>query len=302
MPNKIKIFFGFLALIALFSVYSVFNSLSGKSALVAVIGIESPLPTPDNDPDHDGLTNAEEMIWGTDPFNPDTDGDGFKDGEEVASGHNPLVKGPNDLLPTTYTSPTNNITEKTSALMTSGLYAGVLSKKTDAATYNNALSDITDSVVADSNKALDPSSIPVGPAISSSDSKAAQQKYVDAIGAIIFNDLWGQLINEPRVITMKFVNFNGDDRQNVADTQQYFNAKATYYQGVLAKLNAVAVPSSWLNIHQKLLTGLQTLVVNHQALGHIGTDPMKGIAAMNNLMTLYQEVQPTLVTIVKKIK
>ncbi len=35
------------------------------------------------DPDHDGLTNLEEYQHGTDPHNPDTDGDGLSDGDEV---------------------------------------------------------------------------------------------------------------------------------------------------------------------------------------------------------------------------
>ena len=35
------------------------------------------------DSDNDGLTDAEESALGTDPSNPDTDGDGLKDGEEV---------------------------------------------------------------------------------------------------------------------------------------------------------------------------------------------------------------------------
>jgi outer membrane protein OmpA-like peptidoglycan-associated protein len=43
------------------------------------------------DPDNDGLTNSEEKIFGTDPKNPDTDGDGLKDGDEVKIYHtNPL--------------------------------------------------------------------------------------------------------------------------------------------------------------------------------------------------------------------
>ena len=35
------------------------------------------------DPDNDGLTSSEEAILGTDPNNPDTDGDGINDGQEV---------------------------------------------------------------------------------------------------------------------------------------------------------------------------------------------------------------------------
>jgi outer membrane protein OmpA-like peptidoglycan-associated protein len=37
----------------------------------------------DLDPDGDGLTNKEEKGYGTNPLNPDTDGDGLRDGEEV---------------------------------------------------------------------------------------------------------------------------------------------------------------------------------------------------------------------------
>jgi len=50
------------------------------------------------DSDNDGLKDWEEELFGTDPFNPDTDGDGYLDGEEVDSGHNPLVKAPGDKL------------------------------------------------------------------------------------------------------------------------------------------------------------------------------------------------------------
>ena len=39
------------------------------------------------DPDHDGLTNLEEFQHGTDPNNPDTDGDGVSDGDEVHKFH-----------------------------------------------------------------------------------------------------------------------------------------------------------------------------------------------------------------------
>lgn len=49
--------------------------------------------TSDMDEDQDGLTNQEEDKYGTDKNNPDTDGDGFSDGEEVINGFNPLSEG-----------------------------------------------------------------------------------------------------------------------------------------------------------------------------------------------------------------
>jgi YD repeat-containing protein len=77
---------------------------SGKFALVATnsFGSSNTFPTAANalsvagpnssniDSDGDGLSDAQEILLGTDPFNPDTDGDGFPDGVEVATGSDPL--------------------------------------------------------------------------------------------------------------------------------------------------------------------------------------------------------------------
>ena len=45
------------------------------------------------DTDKDGLPDYMENLYGTDLNNPDTDGDGYKDGEEVESGYDPLLSG-----------------------------------------------------------------------------------------------------------------------------------------------------------------------------------------------------------------
>jgi len=50
------------------------------------------------DSDHDGLTNAEEKAYGTNPNNSDTDGDGYSDGVEVRGGYDPLKKAPGDKI------------------------------------------------------------------------------------------------------------------------------------------------------------------------------------------------------------
>lgn len=52
------------------------------------------------DQDGDGLTNTEEGAEGTNPTNPDTDGDGINDGDEVTGGSDPNDPcDPNDMLP-----------------------------------------------------------------------------------------------------------------------------------------------------------------------------------------------------------
>ena len=46
-----------------------------------------------SDCDMDGLTAAQEGLLGTDPGNPDTDGDGLTDGEEVTGIDDPVHHG-----------------------------------------------------------------------------------------------------------------------------------------------------------------------------------------------------------------
>ena len=47
-----------------------------------------------SDSDKDGLSDKEELKkYHSNPRNPDTDGDGYKDGEEVVAGFNPVGGG-----------------------------------------------------------------------------------------------------------------------------------------------------------------------------------------------------------------
>lgn len=51
----------------------------------------------DSDFDNDGLSDRMELNFGTDITDPDTDGDGHSDGEEIANGYDPLREGKKEL-------------------------------------------------------------------------------------------------------------------------------------------------------------------------------------------------------------
>jgi hypothetical protein len=62
------------------------------------------------DSDNDGLSDNEENLYGTDPKNPDTDGDGYSDGVEVKSGYSPIKAAPEDRV---VVAETNNLATQT---------------------------------------------------------------------------------------------------------------------------------------------------------------------------------------------
>ncbi len=65
------------------------NSAKGGGSNGEVVPNESIISVAKQDVDKDGLTTLEEKRYRTDPNNPDTDGDGYKDGDEVKAGFDP---------------------------------------------------------------------------------------------------------------------------------------------------------------------------------------------------------------------
>ena len=100
MGNKLKKIFilGVIALAAILSLASLFRTetpteivKSEEPTLAAQVSSFSYSFILDED--EDGLTNAEEFLYGTDPENPDTDADGYVDGIELDNNFDPLNPG-----------------------------------------------------------------------------------------------------------------------------------------------------------------------------------------------------------------
>jgi len=94
--KKIWILIGLIVLGAAV-IFIIYNkpSTSGLFGLATSPSVERPNEL---DSDEDGLPDWKEKLWNTDINNPDTDGDGTTDGDEVATGRDPAKAGA-DFVP-----------------------------------------------------------------------------------------------------------------------------------------------------------------------------------------------------------
>lgn len=96
---------------------------TGENSATCAADCPAPPPPPPAEPaviplatdtDKDGLTDVEEALYGTNPNNPDTDGDGYADGLELINLYNPTGFAPQKIEETNlvkiYTNPSYHYT------------------------------------------------------------------------------------------------------------------------------------------------------------------------------------------------
>jgi len=270
MTNQIKIYIGFLGLFALVSVFSFFNFFKNSSSTFLKPLTGSVLEAVDQDVDKDGLSNREESFWNTDFQNPDTDGDGFLDGEEVASGHDPLKPGPDDKLDF------SNLTNKVQTLIVGGLYSDDL--KPDNQQFESSLNKISAVIIDDFYQTLPLKNYSVTLIDSS---KENQETYLKNSG---------QIIQQAFMTTPTNISLG----QSAEDYILFLIESRNNFKNAYEKLSQISVPKNWNETHINLLNLINRSILDYEYLGSYKTDPYRAYIALNDIQNLDIETKALL--------
>lgn len=278
--NRYKVVSGLMALAAVFLVIVGFKFISNNADFnlknsTANLSFES-----DDDWDDDGLNNREESYWNTDPNNRDTDGDGYLDGEEVISGHNPTIQAPNDLIDD------ENLTSKLSGLALAGLYEGSLDPRSP--NYIESINSLASSIAEDAVNKLD-NKINARPKPLDS-SKRTQEEYIKNISPVI-EELFSVYITELKEIGRNYP--VSDTPETEKELMNLFKEQSKKYDDQFKIALKIAPPTNWESNHVGLLKLLRDLSETHLAISRNNIDPITAWAAMGRLNSLLNFV-PTL--------
>jgi len=283
MSGKLKILLAVLALGALVSVaygISFFRSPKTTASVYDAVGGNDPCQ---QDTDKDGLSDCQETYWNTDYRNSDSDGDGFKDGEEVMSGHDPAKKGPDDGL-----NGRGNVTQQAATLMLGGIAVGDLSPNSPK--YNGSIQKLTDAVLEryQANSAVTDEDVAIG-----TDSRIDIIKYGFAASNIVGPTLRDLGTGFAQVVAV-IASIQLDDLSSLQknDPAQYKKFLASIDQqissldGRISSLRKMTVPPSMIVGHKNVLMLLRGTQQQYRLLRQISQDPMQGTFAFQSLANL----------------
>jgi len=286
---------GYLVLKSNFSVASISEEISKilEQSKTPVTGCQ-PNPNDKNkDSDNDGLTDWEENTWQTDACKPDSDGDGYLDGEEIASGYNPAIPAPNDLLQGTDPNQTrllpSNLTQALAQILGEKITGGEMGLITDASelmaidTSNQIVNQALQEIVTRSIQEFSLPNIPDKEIIISSDNSliAIEEYAQENVNAI---DYWAEAtyIDLNKLYQAEIeIFYNAIQNNNFTEIHKY----TEFYKELTKSIKQISVPSDLKEIHKEQI-GIFTILTNiYQAIENIENDPLKASIALEQYET-----------------
>ncbi|MBI2476074.1 MAG: hypothetical protein HYV67_02440 [Candidatus Taylorbacteria bacterium] len=228
------------------------------------------------DSDQDGLKDWEEELWKTDPQNPDTDGDGAPDGQEIKLGRNPLLKGPNDRLDSETVS--NKINSQTDAdLSDTDKFSRELFVKIIAANQSPTPpteADFQNFLNATIKNEIDSQKLKIHTAadfsIDMAETAEKIKTYGNAIAAMLKKPPPQKL--EYEISTVERAEKNKDPSELKA-----LEGNITAYKHIENDLLKLTVPQSALEMHLALANATAGMAWSITGLSYIMTDPLKAL-------------------------
>lgn len=272
------------------------NTTPQTPSLPQVSATPQPIEDPTADPDNDGLSNSDEKLWGTNPTNPDTDTDGFKDGIEVATNHNPTVASPNDKLPVGF-KPQQNITPLQPSAPSATAFDSFFSDSVDLSGGSKNLTQEYAKTVPDINKSPATLSqfitsqpiITVLPALNTAAIKISEDSSPISIS---------QYLN-----TAGSIDSIADKARMTIALNDFFENKNAYGFTTLAeavkasqsRIRNLTVPKDAVQ-YQKLIVGYtELLAATLQQIGRYQDDQIKALVALRQLDAIDRLYYPVII-------
>lgn len=243
-----------------------------------------------SDIDQDGLSDDEEPLYRTDPLNPDTDGDGFLDGEEVAAGCFPTIPRPNDCGDINNNlQSSKSLTEELSELIAGGLLAGDL--RPDSPNFTKSILALSNKTIQNTKALLNVDISELDLNLSKDDSKKSRQEYIDKLATII-----------EEYILLNSTSINIGTKSSNEEFSNYFSESLKSIKQLHSRVSQLSVPPSWAKFHKNLLTLLKKSENFYQNILEYEKDPMKSLLTLNSFSSLQDDYRNLVSGALQKIE
>lgn len=231
------------------------------------------------DSDSDNLQNWEEVLWGTDANNPDTDKDGARDGDEVNANRNPLKPGPEDKLTdldeTTKTKAIIDVeTDKTKTgelsreLFSNYFAAKRLGLGIDVNTQQKIIAEtFSDKNFEPTYKTFTIADVKVA-------SESDFEKYGNDLGLAFFAGKTDNTISEANIV-LEALNESNAQALNKLDPI------IAGYSAILTGLTQIYVPKELTGQHVQILNGVNRVITDIKSMKQILSDPLVGLGGVS---------------------
>ena len=278
-PKKKIIVVSFIAILIVLIGYAILKISEKKVTYQApsplsAVGSATPTARLIEDSDGDGLADWEEMLWKTDPANPDTDGDGVSDGDEVRDSRDPLVMGAGDL------SGRNSIASSTTGKLSSteklslDLLLTYAALKQQSETGGSGKVPTPEEFLKENEVAIPAPVYPLSRFTTVADSPESIAVYAKEFLAVLSKNLPQDSKNELVILSEALQKSDKGGAKKLTDV-------ANHYRAATLGLLDLTVPRGALTLHAEFVNALSAMAESINALGDVLTDPIKGMSAMN---------------------